>query len=273
MVEPERVAGTGEGSGSAPLFELSGVGYAVPGRAILHDLSLRIERRGVTGLIGPNGSGKSTLVKLLARQEKASTGRIAFLGRDVDALGSREFARQLAYLPQFMPSSDGMNVEEFVALGRFPWHGAFGRFSERDRESVELALEQTGLAGLRGRVVDTMSGGERQRVWLAMLLAQDAECLILDEPTSALDISHQAEMLALVRELADRRGLSVVIVMHDINMAARLCDRLVALGDGRVVADGTPEEILTPERLDAIYGIAMGIFRHPASGAPVGYVL
>ncbi len=256
-----------------PLFALDDVSFAVAGRTILAPLTLRLDQNRITGLIGPNGSGKSTLVKLLARQESPTTGRIRFLGEDVAAGSDRAFARRLAYLPQFMPPTDGMNVEEFVALGRFPWHGTFGRFTPTDQEKVDEAIAQTELAGLRTRLVDSLSGGERQRVWLAMLLAQDARCLVLDEPTSALDISHQADMLALVKELATLRGLSVIIVLHDINMAARICDRLIALGEGAIVADGPPEEIMRPEALRRIYGISMGIFTHPVSGAPVGYVL
>jgi iron complex transport system ATP-binding protein len=263
---------TAEASEAVPLFDLEEVSFAVSGRTIIEPLTLRLEQRQVVGLIGPNGSGKSTLVKLLARQESPKSGRLRFLGSDIASDSARRFAQRLAYLPQFMPPADGMNVEEFVALGRFPWHGTFGRFTGRDREQVAEALEQTDLVSMRRRLVDTLSGGERQRVWLAMLLAQDARCLVLDEPTSALDVSHQTEMLELLRNLALRRSLSVVIVLHDINMAARICDRLIALGHGRVVADGSPAEIMQPRVLERIYGIPMGIFLHPVSGAPVGYI-
>lgn len=255
------------------LFEVEAVAFGVPGRVIIQDLSLIIGRGEVTGLIGPNGSGKSTLIKMLARQQLPEHGSIRFLGQDIKADADRAFARKLAYLPQFMPTTDGMTVAEFVALGRFPWHGTFGRFTDTDAGKVDEAIAQTGVEALRSRIVDTLSGGERQRVWLAMLLAQDTQCLLLDEPTSALDISHQAEMLELVHRLAHERNLSVVVVLHDINMAARICDRLVALGNGRVVADGTPAEIMTADCLQRIYNISMGIFANPASGVPVGYVL
>lgn len=254
------------------LFALAGVTFSVPGRTIIEGLDLNLEAGHIHGLIGPNGSGKSTLVKMLARQETPDRGSIHFRGEEIRHQGERAFARKLAYLPQFMPATDGMNVEEFVALGRFPWHGTFGRFTTEDQAKVEEAMKQTGVVPFRHRLVDTLSGGERQRVWLALLLAQHAECLVLDEPTSALDISHQTEMLDLVRMLAKKRGLSVVIVLHDINMAARICDRLVALGSGRVVADGTPADIMRPDVLQQIYGIKMGIFAHPDSGIPVAYV-
>jgi iron-chelate-transporting ATPase len=255
-----------------PLFDLDGLSFSVPGRTIIDSLTLRLGQRQVIGLIGPNGSGKSTLVKLQARQESPTSGHLRFLGDDISDASDRQFARRLAYLPQFMPATDGMNVEEFVALGRFPWHGTFGRFTPTDQAKVDEALQQTDLAAMRKRLVDTLSGGERQRVWLAMLLAQDTGCLVLDEPTSALDIAHQAEMLTLVRALAHHRSLSIIIVLHDINMAARTCDRLIALGQGRIVADGTPAEIMQPPVLERIYGIQMSIFSHPASGTPVGYI-
>ncbi|MFC5992145.1 ABC transporter ATP-binding protein [Limoniibacter endophyticus] len=255
------------------LFEVEAAHFRVPGRSIIENLNLTIEQGEVTGLIGPNGSGKSTLIKMLARQQAADRGTIRFLGQDIGVDTDRTFARKLAYMPQFMPTTDGMTVEEFVALGRFPWHGTFGRFTATDARKVEEAMAQTGVEAFRNRIVDTLSGGERQRVWLAMLLAQDTKCLLLDEPTSALDISHQAEMLELVHRLAHERALSVVIVLHDINMAARICDRLVALGHGRLVADGVPSEIMQTEVLERIYGISMGIFTNPSNGTPVGYVL
>ncbi len=257
---------------SPPLFELEDVTFWAGGRTILHGVDLKLEVGRITGLIGPNGSGKSTLVKLLARQLAPRSGRLRFCGADIAEGSDRAFARRLAYLPQFMPPADAMTVAEFVALGRFPWHGTFGRVTEADRRTVAEAIERCELAGFRDRLVDSLSGGERQRVWLAMMLAQDTGCLLLDEPTSALDVAHQAEMLGLLGRLARARDLSVVIVLHDINMAARLCHRLVALGEGRIVADGTPEEIVRPDVLQRIYGIHMDIFTPPGGGPPVGYL-
>ncbi|KAB0677807.1 ATP-binding cassette domain-containing protein [Aureimonas leprariae] len=255
-----------------PLFELRGVSFQAAGRTILHPVDLTLETGRITGLIGPNGSGKSTLVKLLARQAVPAAGTIRFGGRDIGEGSARDFVRRLAYLPQFLPAADGMTVEEFVRLGRFPWHGTFGRFSDEDRAKVAAAMDACAVTGFRERLVDTLSGGERQRVALATMLAQDACCLVLDEPTSALDIAHQAEMLAMLGTIARERALSVVIVLHDINMAARLCDRLVALGGGRVVADAEPAGIMRPDVLMKIYGIGMRIFTPPEGGAPIGYV-
>ncbi len=255
---------------SGPLFALRDVGFSASGRQILQPLDLQLAPGRIYGLVGANGSGKSTLVKMLARQQKGS-GTISLLGQDIAAMTDRVFARQVAYMPQFTPPAEGMTVRELVGLGRFPWHGALGRFSAEDATRVDTALEQTGLTHMAGRMVDSLSGGERQRAWLAMMVAQDTRCLLLDEPTSALDIAHQVEMLALIRKLADERGVGVVIVIHDINMAARFCDEIVALREGKVVAQGPSLDILDSEVLERIYGLPMGILK--TSGAPVSYVL
>ena len=259
------------GVGTAPLFALERIGFEASGRTILARLDLTLAPGCVNGLIGPNGSGKSTLVKLLARQATPSEGSIAFGGQPIQSYGDREFARRLAYLPQTPPPTDGMTARELVALGRYPHHGALGRLGTIDEAAIASAMAQTETSGFRDRPVDALSGGERQRVWLAMMIAQGATCLVLDEPTSALDVAHQGEMLDLIRKLCRENGHSVIIVLHDINMAARICDRLIALKDGRIVADGTPETIIRPDRLEAIYGVAMGVFNSPG-GVPVAYL-
>ncbi|MCB8874872.1 ATP-binding cassette domain-containing protein [Acidisoma silvae] len=259
--------------GASPLFALHEASFTVEGRCLLQPLTLTLPARRVIALIGHNGSGKSTLLKLLARQETMTGGRIAFAGQDLGDWGDRPFARKLAYLPQQTPAAPGILVRELVALGRYPWHGALGRFGQTDREKVAEAMALTGIGPLADRLVDTLSGGERQRVWLAMLVAQDAECLLLDEPIAALDIAHQVEVLDLVHRLARERGLGIVIVLHDVNMAARFCDDVIALKGGHMIARGTPEEIMQPEQLQAIYGLPLGILRHPATGRPISYVL
>jgi len=263
----------GANSGHAPLFALKGLGFAAGARQIVHPLSLTLSAGRVCGLVGPNGSGKSTLVKMLARQQVPSAGTLMLAGRMVEAFADRDFARRVAYMPQFTPPAEGMTVRELVALGRFPWHGAFGRFRDEDAAKVDAALADTDLTALAERMVDSLSGGERQRAWLAMMVAQDTEVLLLDEPTSALDIAHQVETLALIRRLSDERGVGVVIVIHDINLAARFCDEIVALREGRVVAQGGPDTILQGETLRGIYGIAMGVVPTPSNGPAISYVL
>lgn len=253
-------------------FSLADVTFSVPGRTLLHPLSLTFPVGKVTGLIGHNGSGKSTLLKMLGRHQKPSDGDILLNNSPLDGWKSKAFARQVAYLPQQLPAAEGMTVRELVAIGRYPWHGALGRFGVADREQVEEAISLVGLKPFAHRLVDSLSGGERQRAWIAMLVAQDSRCLLLDEPTSALDIAHQVDVLALIHRLSQERGLTVIAVLHDINMAARYCDHLVALRGGEMIAQGNPAEMMQSETLEQIYGIPMGILPHPSGAAPVSFV-
>jgi len=255
-----------------PLLELSDASFSVSERTLLQPLTLALGGRRVIGLVGHNGSGKSTLLKLLARQQPVSGGLVSFGGRALSDWSERAFARKVAYLPQQIAPAPGMLVRELVAFGRYPWHGVLGRFGATDRQKVEEAMALAGVEPFADRLVDTLSGGERQRVWLAMLIAQDTECLLLDEPISALDVVHQVEVLALVRRLAWERGLCVLAVLHDVNMAARFCDEILALKAGRLIARGTPHDIMTPACLQSIYGIAMEVVAHPVTGQPVSFV-
>jgi iron-chelate-transporting ATPase len=257
---------------SASAFSASELSFAVGERMLLGPVSLELTRGRVYGLIGHNGSGKTTLIKLLARQQAPSAGAISFAGRPLPRWPARELARALAYLPQTTPAATGLIVRELAALGRYPWHGALGRFSPDDRRHVEEALALTGMAGFADRLVDELSGGERQRAWIAMLVAQDAGVMLLDEPISALDIAHQVEVLGLVRDLSRKRGLCVVAVLHDPNMAARYCDELIALKGGMLLTRGTPKEMMQSDVLERIFGVEMGVFVHPATGQRIGYV-
>ncbi len=258
---------------TAMSFSLSEVGFEVAGRTLLHPLTLDIPAGEVVGILGHNGSGKSTLLKILARFQYPTRGRAKCLGQDLASFRTKSYARKVAYLPQQAPDTDGMTVMEVVALGRYPWHGALGRFTGADRAKVAEALKLTSMTAMADRVVDTLSGGERQRAFLAMLIAQDTECLLLDEPISALDISHQIEVMQLIRMLAHDHNKSVLIVLHDINMAARYCDRLIALSSGKLVAHDETQALVTADRLGAIYGVRMGIFHHPQTQSPISYVL
>lgn len=253
-----------------PLFEIEQASFTLGGRTLVGPLSLSIAGGAFIGLIGHNGSGKSTLLKMLARQQPAQ-GTIRLNGRPLNEWGDRTFAREVAYLPQTTPTSSGMLVKELVALGRYPWHGALGRFGATDRAKVAEALEMTDLGPLADRLVDTLSGGERQRAWIAMLVAQDTKCLLLDEPISALDIAHQIDILAMIRDLARERNIGVVAVLHDVNMAARFCDHIVALHSGALIAQGPPATIMQPAPLEAIYGIPMGVMASPEAGLPLCY--
>ncbi|WP_268870316.1 ABC transporter ATP-binding protein [Caenispirillum salinarum] len=239
---------------------------------MLHPLDVDLTAGGTYGLIGHNGSGKSTLLKLLARQVRPTAGRVRLNGRDLEDWDGRGFARTVGYLPQEPAAPPGLLVRELVAYGRYPWHGTFGRFSDADRTACAEAMTLTHVDHLADRTVETLSGGERQRAWIAMLVAQRADCLLLDEPTSALDVSHQIEVLALVRDLCQARGLTALIVLHDINMAARFCDRLMALKDGRLIAEGDPAALLKRDTLRTIFDIGMGVIPHPAGHGIITYV-
>lgn len=249
------------------LFSIRNLSVDVPGRRLLDAITLNLPAGRVIALIGHNGSGKSTLLKVLARQV-AARGHVAFEGRPLADWRARDYARRLAFLPQTTPPAEGMLVRELVALGRYPWHGALGRFGPADHRAVAAAMQECGIAPFAERLVDTLSGGERQRVWLAMMVAQQAGTLLLDEPISALDIAHQVEVLALIRRMCHDQGRSAVVVLHDVNMAARFCDHIVALKRGRLAMQGSPAELIRPEALHAIYGLPMQVLTKD-DGTPV----
>lgn len=255
---------------TAALYLLDDASFEADGRVLLQPLTLALKSQRMIGLIGHNGSGKSTLLKLLANQQAPTRGMVHLHGTALGKWPVREFARQVAYLPQNPPTGTGMTVRELVALGRYPWHGPLGRLRADDHKRIDDALRLTDTARFASQLADHLSGGERQRVWLAMLVAQGASCLLLDEPTSALDIAHQIEVLRLLRELTDSHALTVVIVLHDINLAARFCDELIALHSGRLLTAGTPADVMRSDVLESIYGIPMDIVLHPHSGAHLG---
>ncbi len=255
------------------MIRLEQVQFRLGSRQLLQPLDLQIPQGQVCGLIGHNGSGKSTLIKLLARQQPATGGRILLDGQDLASYSSREFARRVAYLPQQPAATDQLTVRELVRFGRQPWHGLLGRFGPDDQRAVARAMALTQIEPYADRLVESLSGGERQRVWLAALIAQQTRYLLLDEPTSALDVAHQVEVLALIRQLSHELDLGVVLVLHDINMAARYCDRLVALREGALLRQGTPEELMTSATLADIYQLPMQVLAHPVTGEPVSVVL
>lgn len=264
---PREAAGSPAASG----FALEGAVVRAEGRSLLDVDALSFRPGELCGLIGHNGSGKSTMLKLLARQITPDQGSVLYGGRPVSDFASREFARTVAWLPQSLPSADSMTVAELVALGRYPWHGALGRFSETHQKACDEAIAQTEIDPLAGRLVDTLSGGERQRVFLAMLIAQAPECMLLDEPIAALDLVHQISVMELVQSIARERGMAVIVVLHDVNIAARFCDRIVALKGGRVIQDLAPDTLMDAAILEEIYGLPMHVTRHPETGAVLGF--
>ena len=239
---------------------------------IVEDLDLDVPAERVTAIIGANGCGKSTLLRGLTRQLAPRAGSIEVLGRDAARVSARDYARTVALLPQHPVAPEGMTVAQLVARGRHPHRGLLGGRAAGDDAAIASALERTGLVELAEREAGTLSGGQRQRAWLALVLAQQTPVVLLDEPTSYLDLSHQVEVLDLVRALPDPRGggrATVVAVLHELNLAARSADHIVAMAAGRVVAQGTPGEVIVPEVLAEVFGLDADVVADPLLGHPV----
>jgi ABC-type cobalamin/Fe3+-siderophores transport system ATPase subunit len=233
------------------------------------DLSIEIPDGQVSALIGPNGSGKSTLLRALSRLLKPKGGSVILDGKAISSYSTKEVARRLAILPQVLISPESITVEELVAYGRFPQRRSIAGMRDEDREAIEWALTVTGTTELRDRPVDHLSGGQRQRAWVALVLAQGTDLILLDEPTTFLDIAYQLEVLELLRHLNTVEGKTIVMVLHDINMACEYSHRLFALRDGTMIAQGDPREVLRAELIRDVFGIDAHILEHPTSGAPM----
>lgn len=253
------------------MFSVENATFDIPTRRLLHPISLQFERGKVYGLIGHNGSGKSTLIKLLAKQNPYSSGRITFNQKELNEWSNREFAKQVAYLPQHLPQATNLTARELIAMGRYAWNGLFGRNKAEDSAAIERALSLTHTEKFADQLVDVLSGGERSRIWLAMLLAQQSQFLLLDEPLAALDIAHQIEVMQLVQKLAHELNLGIIIVIHDINLASGYCDHLIALHSGRLLAEGNSHQIVNSPSLKAIYGIDLNVIEHPETKRPVSF--
>ncbi|MFE2813459.1 ABC transporter ATP-binding protein [Streptomyces nigra] len=242
------------------------VTVAYDGVDVVHSASLSLRPGRVTVLVGPNGSGKSTLLRTVARLQRPRTAALVVDGADGLALTPREFSRRVALLTQGRPTPSGLTVRDVVEFGRYPHRGRWGGADPDGTAAVDRALALTGVEDLAGRGVEHLSGGQLQRVWLASCLAQETGVLLLDEPTTYLDLRYQIELLDLVRDLADDHGIAVGAVLHDLDQAAALADRVVLLHEGRVVADGTPDDVLTAERLTGVYGIRIEVGTDPLTG-------
>lgn len=232
---------------------LEGAGYETRGRSLLDSVSLDMAPSSVTGIVGPNGSGKTTLLRLLSGSLTPSRGRVCLGGRNLASFAKKALARRIARIPQSVLADFDFPAKDVVLMGRYPYRGRFEPFLEEDHQAVRVAMERTDTLRFADRAITQLSGGERQRVHVARALAQTPEFLLLDEPTAHLDIHHELALVSLVRRLG--RSCGVVIVVHDLNLAARLCDRLVLLSHGRVVASGRPEEVLIPEMVKTVFGV------------------
>jgi len=255
---------------AAPRLQARGVTLGYGEHDVVEGLDLDVLDQGVTAVIGPNGCGKSTLLRALGRLLKPKGGEVLLDGRQIDRLPTREVARTLGMLPQSPLAPEGLTVADLVTRGRHPHQAWFRQWSREDEEVVAEAMAWTGVLDLGDRPIDALSGGQRQRAWIAMALAQGTDLLLLDEPTTHLDLAHAVDVLDLVDRLhADPvdggKGRTVVMVLHDLNLAARYADTLVAMRDGRIVAHGPPRAVLTPDLLAEVFGLTATVLPDPVS--------
>ncbi|MFC9789788.1 ABC transporter ATP-binding protein [Rhodococcus sp. NPDC127528] len=243
------------------------VGYG--DRVIVDGLDLEIPTGVVTTVIGPNGCGKSTLLRSLARLLKPRSGQVVLDGRAISQMRTKDVARTLGMLPQAPVAPEGLTVADLVARGRHPHQSWLRQWSSDDEAEVAKALALTGVSELADRSVDQLSGGQRQRAWISMALAQGTDILLLDEPTTYLDLAHSVEVLDLVDRLHAELGRTVVMVLHDLNLAIRYSDRLVVMSEGAIVAQGTPSEVISPELLLDVFGLEARVIEDPVSDRPL----
>ncbi|MCM3727587.1 ABC transporter ATP-binding protein [Neobacillus cucumis] len=243
------------------------IGYG--DKIIVEKLNLNINKGEITTIIGANGCGKSTILKTLARVHHANAGVIYLDGKMIHKIPTKEIAKKMAVLPQSPEAPSGLTVYELISFGRAPHQGGFGRLSEKDRTVIQWALEVTGLSSFADQAVDALSGGQRQRAWIAMAIAQETELLLLDEPTTYLDMAHQLEILQLLEKLNKEEGRTIVMVIHDLNHAARFSHHMVALRGGKLVKEGSAEEVMTHEVLKEVFHIDAEIVKDPRTNKPV----
>jgi iron complex transport system ATP-binding protein len=240
---------------------------------VVHDASVRVASGQVVALLGPNGSGKTTLLRTLARTLTPFGGRRLLEGKPYEAYSPAEFARQVAYAPQETPAEMGFTVAELVMMGRYPHQKGFWGISRADRDAVRHAMEQTGIDYLAERTISQLSGGERQRVNLARALAQEARYLLLDEPTTHLDLHHQTQLMHMLRQHAQEQGVGALLVLHDLNLASQYADWIALMSQGRIVAQGTPDEVLQPTMLESVYHTPVLRQMNPLTGRPLLFAL
>jgi iron complex transport system ATP-binding protein len=245
------------------------LGLAYDGREVIKNLDIEIAPGAVTIIVGPNASGKSTLLRGLSRLMKPSAGAVLLDGSDIASIPTRKLATYLGLLPQQPLAPEGITVSDLVARGRYPHQGWFGKRSASDDEAVTRALRSTSTIDLAERRVEELSGGQRQRVWIAMTLAQEPDILLLDEPTTFLDVSHQVEVLDLLLELNRSNAATIVMVLHDLNLAARYADTLVVMSEGKIVTSGAPADVVNREMITSAFGMECVVISDPVTGSPL----
>jgi iron complex transport system ATP-binding protein len=264
MSLPEPAVADARGAGLS--LEHITAGYGAD--PVVRDVSLRVAAGEIVGLLGPNGSGKTTLVRVVSRALKPATGEVRLAGRDPYGMSGREAARLVAVVPQEVAPAFSFSVLEMVLFGRAPYLSRWGSGKPEDWTAAREAMSAVGVLHLADRPVEELSGGERRRVILAQALAQDAPILVMDEPTTHLDIRHTLDVVSIVRRLADDRATAVLAIFHDLNLASATCDRICALREGRLVAEGTPDEVITPELLRDVYDVEAEVEAEPLTGRP-----
>lgn len=244
-----------KGKTQSHTLETRAITFAYKNKPVLKDLDLSVDKAQIISIIGPNGAGKSTVLKAFARLLKPQKGQVLLDGREIHNSPSKEIARIMAVLPQSTSAPMDILVKDLVACGRTPYQGHFSSLTHEDHQIIQRAMIETGVSDFAHRPLAGLSGGERQRVWLAMALAQEPEILLLDEPTTFLDIHHQLELMNLIQRLHKELGITILMVLHDLNHATRYSDRVIAIKDGEVFADGTVDEVMTEENFEKLYGV------------------
>ena len=254
---------------NTPRLQAQGLSLSYAGKTVSADISMGVEEGKFSVIIGPNGCGKSTLLRGLCNLLPPSAGQVLLDGHDIARLPPRKLAQEIGLLPQSAQAPPGITVVDLVARGRYPHQGPFRQQSAEDERIVAMAMDAAGVADLAHHDVEALSGGQRQRVWIALVLAQETPILLLDEPTTYLDIAHQLELLSLLRQLNRERGRTIVAVLHDLNQACRYADHLVVMTAGKIVAEGTPKALMTPELLQQVFGLDGIIIDDPISHTPM----
>jgi len=258
-----------DAAGDNPSIEIRDFSFQLGKKQILRNVSFAVRQGEFLSIVGPNGAGKTTLIKCLDRILTGGTGEIDVFGRPLASYRQKELARRLSYVPQADGRVFPFTVEQFVLMGRYPYLNPFSSIGKDDREALSEAMDLTGTREFADRRLDTLSGGERQKVYIAAALAQGADVLLLDEPTTFLDYRHQAEIRELLARARRQSGVTIVAVTHDVNLAALESDRIVALREGSVVFTGTPEEVMKSDVLERIYGTPLLLMDHPRTGLPI----
>ena len=247
-------------------FNNLSLGYG--SHTVLENINLELPSGCITALLGPNGCGKSTLLKSITKILTPTKGEVKFQGKDISKIDTKIFSTQISLLPQVQPIPEGITVETLISYGRSPYTGFWGKVTQSDKNFMYQVMEEVGVLELKDSYLNELSGGQRQRAWLAMVLAQDTPYILLDEPTTYMDINHQVELMSILRRL-NKKGKTIIVVLHDINQASRYCDHLVLLKKGKLIAQGSPEKMITQDMMKDVFEIDTHIHKDPIANSPM----